>query len=61
MAKVVYVCTGGCGGKVTEEEYKAGKMTCGTKGCSNHGQTFEKRMECEQCGVVYKEGEEHSH
>ena len=59
--KTVYVCTGGCGGKVTEEEYNSGKTTCGTDSCVNHGKPFEKRMECEQCGALVKEDEKHSH
>lgn len=61
MAKVVYVCTGGCGGKVSEEEYKAGKTTCGAKDCPNFGKAFEKRWQCEECGVEYKESEQHDH
>lgn len=61
MAKTVYVCTGGCGGKVSEEEYKAGKTTCGTEGCPLFGHPFVKRLECEVCGALYQENEEHGH
>lgn len=61
--KTVYVCTGGCGGKVSAEDYAAGKTTCGTEGCVKHGQPFESRQECEQCGAVLAESEaqEHNH
>ena len=45
MNKTIYVCTGGCGGKVTEEEYKSGKTTCGDPNCPKHGQPFDKREE----------------
>ena len=61
MEKVVYVCTGGCGGKVSEEEYEAGKTTCGTQSCPNFGKLFEKRLVCGQCQAEYKPEEEHSH
>jgi len=57
---VKWICTGGCGGEVTDEEYKAGKTTCGSDTCARHGQPFEKRMVCDDCGAVFKEGEEHS-
>lgn len=33
-----YICTGECGGSVSEEEFKAGKNTCAAEGCSKHGQ-----------------------
>ncbi|MDO8435710.1 MAG: hypothetical protein Q7S89_03470 [bacterium] len=55
-----YVCTGVCGGSVSEEEYNEGKTTCGAETCPNFQQPFEKRMVCDACGVEYKEGEEHS-
>lgn len=61
MVKTVYVCTGGCGGKVTAEEYAAGKTTCGTASCTNFGKTFETRQECETCGAVVQPGEAHGH
>lgn len=38
-----YVCTGTCGGSVNEEEYQAGKTTCGTSGCTKEGQPFTRR------------------
>lgn len=59
--KSVYICTGGCGGKVSAEEYAAGKTTCGTPGCLKHGQPFETRQECETCGAVVQEGAAHAH
>jgi hypothetical protein len=59
--KTVYVCTGGCRGKVSAEEYAAGKTTCGTEGCPNFGHTFEKREECEICGAVVLPGTPHEH
>ena len=61
MAKTIYVCTGGCGGKATEEEYEGGKTTCGDPSCPKHGQPFTKMMKCEECGVEYKPDEAHSH
>ncbi len=50
--KPVYVCTGGCGGKVTTEAYAAGKTTCGTLTCPKYSQPFESRHECDTCGEV---------
>ena len=50
--KAVYICTGGCGGKVSAEDHAAGKTTCGTLGCSKYGQPLESRQECEACGTV---------
>lgn len=61
MVKQVYVCTGGCGGKVSAEEYAAGKTTCGTADCPRHGQPFELRQECEVCGAVVAPAEAHTH
>lgn len=61
MAKNIYICTGGCNGKVTEEEYNAGKRTCGDPNCPKYGQPFEKRLKCEECGVEYKAEEQHDH
>lgn len=59
--KSVYICTGGCGGKVSAEEYAAGKTTCGATDCPKHGQPFEVRHECETCGAVVREDEAHAH
>ncbi len=61
MHPVVYVCTGGCGGRVTEDEYNQGKTTCGTVGCPRYGQSFERRYVCDECGHEYKEDEKHGH
>lgn len=55
-----HVCTGGCNGSVSEEEFNAGKTTCGTESCANHGQPFEKRTVCDKCGEESEEGEEHN-
>jgi len=55
-----YVCTGGCNGAVSEEEFQAGKTACGTEGCAHHGQPFEKQMDCDNCGAECKEGENHA-
>lgn len=37
-----YACSS-CGGKVTEAEYQAGKITCQTQGCARMGQPFERK------------------
>ena len=50
--KPVYVCTGGCGGKVSAEDHAAGKTTCATPGCAKEGQPLEAHQECEECGAV---------
>ena len=39
-----YVCTGTCGGSVTEEEFKKGKNKCGMKGCIRHGKPLVKAV-----------------
>lgn len=59
--KTVYVCTGGCGGKVSAEDYALGKTTCGTDGCTKHGQQFDERKECEVCSAVLVEEEAQAH
>lgn len=44
-----YVCTGTCGGSVSEEEFKKGKNKCGMKGCPRHGKPLvkaEKEIGC---------------
>ncbi len=56
-----YVCTGECGGSVSEAEYAAGKTTCGTATCSRFGQPFEKKTHCVDCGAEIKDGEAHQH
>lgn len=38
-----YVCTGTCGGSVTEAQFKAGKKTCAAKGCTRHGKPLVKK------------------
>ena len=61
--KPIYVCTGGCGGKVSAEQYAEGKITCGTPGCPKHGQSFDARQECEVCGATIstEQAREHTH
>lgn len=60
MNQTVYVCTGGCGGEIIQEQYDQGLTRCGTKGCSRDGQPFDKRLKCASCGALYEEGETHS-
>ncbi len=61
MHPVVYVCTGGCGERVTEDEYLAGGTTCRQGGCAHQGQMLERRYVCNECGHEYKEEEKHEH
>lgn len=61
MTKAIYICTGGCGGKVTQEQYEGGIQTCQAKDCPKYGQPFDKRLQCEECGVEYKPEEQHDH
>ena len=59
--EIKYICTGGCGGEVTEEAYKAGKTTCGDPNCLKFGQPFEKRVHCKECGQDAPEEQDHRH
>lgn len=61
MDESVYVCTGGCGAVITQEQYDGGLKACGAEGCSHHGMPFEKRLQCSICGALYKEEETHAH
>ena len=61
MNKVVYICTGTCKAEITEEQYKEGLVKCGAEGCTLRGHDFEKRLKCDICQTVFKEGEKHSH
>lgn len=56
MDQVKYICTGGCNGEVTDEEYKEGKTSCGTTSCSKFGQPFEKRVWNDAHGHYEPEG-----
>ncbi len=56
-----YICTGGCGGSVNEEEYNAGKTVCGDPNCPKYGQPFEKRIHCVECEQDAPEGQDHQH
>ncbi|EKD78252.1 MAG: hypothetical protein ACD_41C00384G0007 [uncultured bacterium] len=53
MSKV-YVCTGSCGGQAMEPG------VCQTDGCERNGQPLEPMMQCDQCGALYHEGDEHT-
>lgn len=59
MDTQVYVCTGGCGAVISQEQYDGGLQACGADHCDHKDQAFEKRMKCAKCQEVYKEGEEH--
>jgi len=55
---IVYVCTGSCGGVVTEEMHNSGKTTCATETCEKFGQPLERRKQCESCeSAAAKNGE----
>jgi len=47
--KVVYYCTGGCGG----ESHNPG--FCQSKNCAKHGKPLTKTYKCEECGMHYLE------
>jgi hypothetical protein len=51
--KTHYGCTGSCGGQVTEEQYIAGKKTCGDKSCDQYGKPLQKMEHCMGCGEDY--------
>ncbi len=59
MDQAVYICTGGCGAVISQEQYDNGLQSCGTEGCPHKGHAFEKRMKCARCGASYKEDEHH--
>lgn len=61
MDRVVYICTGTCGAKISEEQFKNGLTKCGTKSCNMYGHSFKQMIECGVCGKVYAPGEEHTH
>ncbi len=61
MDEVIYICTGGCGAVISQEQHEGGLTACGAQGCQHHGIRFEKRMKCGECGELYKEGEAHEH
>jgi hypothetical protein len=60
--KTHYGCSGSCGGEVTEEQYLAGKKTCGDKSCYRYGQPLEKMSYCSACDEYYTKdaAEEHT-
>ncbi len=49
-----YVCAA-CGGVSPTPK------NCETENCAKKGQPLDKKMECEQCGAMFGEGEEHKH
>ncbi len=59
--QVKYICTGTCGGVVTEAEFMSGKNVCATDGCPMKGKPLARRYHCHVCGVYYQEGETHTH
>lgn len=59
--EIRYVCTGGCGGEVTEEELEAGKNKCTTKGCPHQGEELEKAKYCTKCEAYLSPEEDHAH
>ena len=40
---VRYVCTGTCGGSVSEEEFHSGKNVCATDGCPEKGKPLVRK------------------
>lgn len=60
MEKTVWVCTGGCGAKVSQEEHDTGKTACGSPSCANFGKPFEKMRECLSCRALMRQDEEHA-
>lgn len=60
MLTTMYVCTGGCEGRVTEEEYREGKTMCGAATCAKHGQPLTRMRVCGVCGAEYAEGTTHA-
>lgn len=61
MNKIVYVCTGTCKAEISDEQYEAGLIRCGTPECTLYNHTFEKRIKCGVCSQLYKQEEDHSH
>lgn len=57
----VYVCTGTCGGAVTEAQYQAGSKTCAAETCNKYGEPLEIRRQCESCETAAaKDGTPHN-
>lgn len=59
MDTPVYVCTGGCGAVIDQQQFDGGLQACGTDGCDHKGIPFEKRIKCTRCGELHHEGEKH--
>ena len=45
MDKTVYICTGGCGAVISQEQYDGGLTACGTEGCAHKGHAFKKKKQ----------------
>jgi hypothetical protein len=62
MVKTHYGCKGSCGGEVTEEQFNAGKKTCGDKSCDQYGKPLEKMSYCSGCSEYYtqKSADQHA-
>jgi len=41
--KTIYVCTGSCKGRVSEQEFKEGKNVCGAKECERKGKPLVRK------------------
>jgi hypothetical protein len=61
MTKTHYGCSGSCGGQVTEEQFNAGKKTCGDKNCERFGKPLEKMSYCAACDEHYTKDAAHMH
>ena len=59
MVSKVFVCTGSCGGVVSENDFKKGKSTCGADHCERFGKPLVPRILCPECGDTYQEGTKH--
>lgn len=59
-SKIVYICQGTCGAKVSKEERDKGIEKCDTKTCTYYGTPFVK-MEIDSKGNMYPAIEKHKH
>lgn len=58
--KIVYICQGTCGARVSEEEYDKGLKKCGAETCTYYGTPFVK-MNIDNQGHMYPAVEKHKH
>lgn len=61
MDKDVYICTGSCEAKISQERYDQGLTKCGTKDCSMFSQPFKKMKQCRECSTIYEQDYPHTH